>query len=72
MRIAAASSLCHGARNQQLVSTRARELAALRHEWQRSTSGELRVALVLGDAGTGKTRLADELVPRCTKFPIRL
>jgi DNA-binding NarL/FixJ family response regulator len=70
--MAAAGSLCDGAKSRQLVSVRARELAVLREECQRSTLGELRVVLVLGDAGMGKTRLAAELVPRCTEFPIGL
>ncbi|HZS19375.1 MAG TPA: AAA family ATPase [Pseudonocardiaceae bacterium] len=72
MRMAAASSFCAGGKNQRLVSVRGRELAVLRQEWQRSTLGELRVALVLGDPGMGKTRLAAELVPRCTEFPSRV
>ncbi|MGH4006437.1 MAG: hypothetical protein ACRDSO_20310, partial [Pseudonocardiaceae bacterium] len=41
-----------------------RELCALQAERHRSALGELRVALVLGDAGLGKTRLAAELLPR--------
>ena len=59
----AASSSCYVASNRRLVSARARELAVLRTEWKRSTLGELRVALVLGEAGLGKTRLAAELIP---------
>ncbi len=43
---------------------RVRELGALQAERRRSALGELRVALVLGDAGSGKTRLAAELLPR--------
>ena len=46
-----------------LVPGRVRELGALQVERQRSALGELRVALVLGDAGLGKTRLAVELLP---------
>lgn len=46
--VSAASSLCYAGSNGRLVPGRARELAALRTEWQRSTLGELRVALVLG------------------------
>jgi hypothetical protein len=68
----AATSLCYVGRNQHLVSGRARELAVLREEWRRSTCGELRVALVLGDSGLGKTRLAAELVPHATEFPVGL
>lgn len=41
---------------------RQRELQALRAERRRSEQGELRVAVVLGDAGSGKTRLAKEAV----------
>lgn len=70
MKMAATSSLCYRAKSQRLVSVRARELAVLREEWQRSTLGELRVALVLGDPGMGKTQLAAELIPRCTEFEI--
>ncbi|MDQ3151970.1 MAG: AAA family ATPase, partial [Actinomycetota bacterium] len=46
----------------------AREFRALHAERQRSAQGELRVALVLGDAGLGKTRLAAELLP-CENEP---
>ncbi|MGH3785778.1 MAG: ATP-binding protein [Pseudonocardiaceae bacterium] len=42
---------------------RVRELGHLQAEQQRSMLGELRVALLLGDAGLGKTRLAAELLP---------
>jgi DNA-binding CsgD family transcriptional regulator len=42
----------------------------LREEWQRSTCGELRVALVLGEPGMGKTRLATELALHCAEFPV--
>src|SRR5262249_16096424 len=41
---------------------RAAELAVLRTEHQRSVLGELRVVLVLGGAGLGKTWLATELL----------
>jgi len=41
---------------------RDQELRALRNERQRSALGELRVALVLGEPGMGKTRLAAELL----------
>src|SRR5947209_19090661 len=59
----AASSLCDVSTDRRLVSGRVRELAVLQAEWQRSALGELRLALVLGDPGLGKTRLAAELVP---------
>ena len=49
---------------QHLVSGRVRELGALQAERHRSARGELRVALVLGEAGLGKTRLAAELLAR--------
>lgn len=54
--------------NQRLVSGRARELAVLRTEWQRSRLGELRVTLVLGDPGLGKTRLVSELLPHSAEL----
>jgi tetratricopeptide (TPR) repeat protein len=56
----------------RLVSGRIRHLAVLRAEWQRSMRGELRVALILGDAGLGKTRLATELMPREDEFAVGL
>lgn len=55
-----------------LVSGRVRDLGALRTEQRRSVQGELRMALVLGDAGSGKTRLAAELLPRDNKSTIGL
>jgi DNA-binding CsgD family transcriptional regulator len=48
----------------RLVPGRVRELCALQAERRRSELGELRVALVLGEAGVGKTRLAAEVLPR--------
>ncbi len=66
------SSFCHVGSDRRLVPGRARELAALRAEQQRSALGELRVALVLGDAGLGKTRLAAELIPHGNEFIIGL
>ncbi|PZS16619.1 MAG: hypothetical protein DLM60_15130 [Pseudonocardiales bacterium] len=48
----------------RLVPGRVRELAALRAGRQASAAGELRVALVLGEAGLGKTWLAAEVLPR--------
>ncbi|MFN2479046.1 MAG: AAA family ATPase [Pseudonocardiaceae bacterium] len=68
----AVSSLCHVGSNRRLVSERVRELGVLRAEQQRSTLGELRVALVLGHAGLGKTRLAAELVPHGNEFAVGL
>jgi DNA-binding CsgD family transcriptional regulator len=50
--------------SRRLVPGRVRELCALQAERQRSALGELRVALVLGEAGLGKTRLAAEMLPR--------
>jgi DNA-binding CsgD family transcriptional regulator/tetratricopeptide (TPR) repeat protein len=72
MTMVAASSLCYVDRNRRLVSGRARELDVLREEWRRSMLGELRVALVLGDPGIGKTRLAAELVPHSAEFSVGL
>jgi DNA-binding CsgD family transcriptional regulator len=71
MAAAASSFSCVGT-NRRLVSGRVRELAVLREEWQRSALGELRVALVLGDAGLGKTRLVAELVPHDDEFAVGL
>jgi DNA-binding NarL/FixJ family response regulator len=44
----------------------------LRAEQQRSALGELRMALVLGGPGLGKTRLAAELLPHDNEFAIGL
>jgi DNA-binding NarL/FixJ family response regulator len=68
----AASSFCYVGSDQFLVSGRVQELAVLRAEQKRSMLGGLRVALVLGDAGMGKTRLAAELVPHRNEFAVRL
>jgi hypothetical protein len=68
----AASSLGCVGRSQRLVSGRARQLAVLREKRQRSTYGELRVALVLSDPGLGQTWLAAELVPHSAEFPVAL
>jgi DNA-binding CsgD family transcriptional regulator len=67
-----ASSLCYTGTDRRLVSGRVREFAVLQAEWQRSTLGELRVALLLGDAGLGKTRLATELVSPDNEFAVGL
>jgi hypothetical protein len=72
VRMVAASSLCCAGRSQRLVSGRARQLAVLREKRQRSTYGELRVALVLSDPGLGQTWLAPELVPHSAEFPVAL
>jgi predicted ATPase len=48
------------------------ELATLERERRRAASGELRCALVLGDAGLGKTRLAGELLARHRRSTIGL
>ncbi|MGB6165180.1 MAG: LuxR C-terminal-related transcriptional regulator [Pseudonocardiaceae bacterium] len=55
-----------------LISGRVRELGALHAERQRSALGELRVTVVLGDAGLGKTRLAAELLPRDNELAVGL
>ncbi|MGH3976579.1 MAG: AAA family ATPase, partial [Pseudonocardiaceae bacterium] len=47
-------------------------MVVLQAERQRSTLGALRVALVLGEAGLGKTRLATELLPRSNELAIGL
>lgn len=41
---------------------RKRELAALAEEWQRVLTGETRTVALVGGAGIGKTRLADEFL----------
>jgi DNA-binding CsgD family transcriptional regulator len=65
MTMAGAASSLRVLRNaRRLVSGLLHELGVLQAERQRSTRGELRVSLVLGDAGAGKTRLATELLPR--------
>jgi ATP/maltotriose-dependent transcriptional regulator MalT len=56
----------------RLVPGRARELCTLQTERQRSALGQLRVALVLGEAGLGKTRLAAEVLPRGSESAIGL
>lgn len=48
----------------RLVPGRIRELSALQAEQRRSAQGELRLALVTGEAGLGKTRLAAEILPQ--------
>ena len=68
----ATSPLRYVGTDQRLVSGRAQQLAVLREEWQHSMSGELRVALVLGEAGLGKTRLAAELVAHCDQSSVAL
>ncbi|MGH3764740.1 MAG: ATP-binding protein [Pseudonocardiaceae bacterium] len=68
----AVSSFSYVGNNGRLVSGRVRELAVLRAEQQRSTLGELRVALVLGGPGMGKTRLAAELAPHPNEFAVGL
>lgn len=47
----------------RLVPGRVRELWALQSEQRRSARGELRFALVTGEAGLGKTRLAAGILP---------
>jgi DNA-binding CsgD family transcriptional regulator len=68
----ASSSLCYPGSAGRLVPGRARELGALQTERQRSAQGELRVALILGNAGMGKTRLALELLHRADELAIGL
>ncbi|HZQ76099.1 MAG TPA: AAA family ATPase [Acidimicrobiia bacterium] len=52
-----------GPRGPRLVG-RERELAVLEREFAIAAGGEFRCALLVGDAGVGKTRLARELVTR--------
>lgn len=66
--VSAVGSSCRTVGPARLVSGRVRELAVLRAERGRSVLGELRVALVLGAAGLGKTRLATELVSQDNEF----
>ena len=53
------------ARGPKLVG-RDRELGALEVEFRRSTGGEFRCVLILGEPGVGKTRLAGEVMARHT------
>ncbi|HKR49441.1 MAG TPA: AAA family ATPase, partial [Pseudonocardiaceae bacterium] len=68
----ATGSLCSVGSTRRLVSGRLQELGALQVEQQRSTQGELRMALVLGDAGLGKTRLAAAQLPCDDESTVRL
>jgi len=43
---------------------RAAEVADLEAEWRRAAAGELRCVLLTGDAGVGKTSLANDVVAR--------
>ncbi|MDQ3947403.1 MAG: AAA family ATPase, partial [Actinomycetota bacterium] len=43
---------------------RTAEIAVLEEEWRRSAAGELRVVLLAGDPGVGKTRLAEDMLGR--------
>src|SRR5438445_12814140 len=43
---------------------RAAEVADLEAEWRRAAAGELRCVLLTGDAGVGKTSLANDVVVR--------
>jgi ATP/maltotriose-dependent transcriptional regulator MalT len=54
------------------VPERVRQIDLLQAERQRSAQGELRVALVLGEAGLGKTRLATELLSGSNELAIGL
>lgn len=72
MTITAARSLRSVGGTRRLVSGRVRELGVLLAEWERSTRGELRVVLVLGEAGLGKTLLANELPPRNNAVSLEL
>lgn len=58
-----AASGAVGTRRAPLVG-RASELACLLGAWQECRQGRAAVALVDGDGGTGKTRIAEELVAR--------
>jgi DNA-binding CsgD family transcriptional regulator/tetratricopeptide (TPR) repeat protein len=68
----AASSLRVLGSGRRLVSGRVHELRVLQAERQRSTRGELRVSLVLGDAGLGKSQLATELLPHSNDLAVGL
>jgi class 3 adenylate cyclase len=54
------SLLSDGRRHARLVG-RAGELEELTHLWEQAMAGSLRVAMLGGEAGVGKTRLATEL-----------
>src|SRR5882724_3919320 len=43
---------------------RAAEVASLQGEWRRATAGELRCVFLTGDAGIGKTSLAEDVAHR--------
>jgi len=68
----ATSSSWHAEGMRRLVSSRVRHREILQAERQRSMQGELRVAVVLADAGLGKTRLATELLPRDVQSAVGL
>ncbi len=50
---------------------REREWKLLISEWKKASSGELRMALLSGEAGIGKTRLAEELLQWASRQGIR-
>ncbi len=52
-----------------LLVGRAREREGLLGCWRRVTQGETHFALILGEPGIGKSRLAEELFQFCSTFP---
>jgi DNA-binding SARP family transcriptional activator/predicted ATPase len=48
---------------------RKQELERLLEAWRRSTEGEPHLALIIGEPGVGKSRLAEELFETCSRNP---
>ncbi|HTM51046.1 MAG TPA: AAA family ATPase [Bryobacteraceae bacterium] len=59
----------HAAVDPPPIVGRARELEQLRSCWSQVTQGETRLALILGEPGIGKSRLAGEMLQFCSRQP---